>query len=57
MSITEQLHRYIEDEKVKKKINSSSYATLTFKVKDGKVIRFEITDSINLDELGIEITD
>ena len=48
-SIADQLHDYIEA--VKEDITRDSYATLIFKVKDGKVLRYEKIHSVNLDEI------
>ena len=48
-SIADQLHDYIEA--VREDINRDGYATLIFKVKDGKVLRYEKNHSVNLDEL------
>ena len=54
-TITEQLYDYIEA--IEEDINKDKFCTLVFKVKDGKVIRFEKIYSVNLDEIKIEITD
>ena len=53
--ISEQLYDYIEA--IKGDVNKDKFCSLIFKVKDGKVIRFEKIYSVNLDELKIEITD
>jgi len=53
-TISEKLIEYIKAIKVD--IDSDKFCILTFKIKDGKVIRYEKTHSINLNEIKIEIT-
>ena len=53
-SIADQLHEYIEA--VKEDINRDGFATLIFKVKDGKVLRYEKIHSVNLDEIESSIS-
>ena len=55
MTITEQLHKVIDELEVD--INRDKFATLIFKIKDNKFIRFEKQFSVNLDELKVEITE
>lgn len=38
-------------------IDKDSFCTLIFKIKDGKVVRFEKTHSVNLDELKAKATE
>jgi len=53
-TIAEKLIEYIKA--IKKDINRDKFCTLIFKIKNGEVIRYEKTHSINLNEIKIEIT-
>lgn len=53
-SISEKLIEYIKA--IKEDIDRDQFCTLIFKIKNGEVIRYEKTHSINLDEIKIEIT-
>ena len=55
ITITEQLHKVIDE--LEADINRDKFATLIFKIKDNKFIRFEKQFSVNLDELKVEITE
>ncbi len=53
-TISEKLIEYIKA--IKEDINRDKFCTLIFKIKNGEVIRYEKTHSINLNEIKIEIT-
>ena len=54
-TITQNLHLFIE--RIKDDINQHDFCTITFKIKEGRVLRYEKTHSVNLDEIKPEITD
>lgn len=53
-TIAEKLIKYIKA--IKDDINKDKYCVITFKIKNGEVIRYEKTHSINLNEIKIKIT-
>lgn len=50
--ISEKLIEYINA--IKNDVNKDKFCILTFKIKNGEVIRYEKTHSINLDEIKIK---
>ncbi|MDD5013808.1 MAG: hypothetical protein PHW73_01735 [Atribacterota bacterium] len=50
-TVTDNLVKFIEA--ITEDINRDRFATLIFKVRDGKILRFEKTYSINSDELEV----
>ena len=54
-TISEKLIEYIKA--IREDIDKNKFCTIIFKIKNGEVIRYEKTHSINLDELKIEITE
>jgi hypothetical protein len=57
MTIAENLIKFIENEKIEKKINRDNFATLIFKIQDGKVMRMEGEYAINAEDIKIGGTD
>jgi len=53
-TISEKLIEYIKA--IKEDIDRDKFCTLIFKIKNGEVIRYEKTHSINLNEIKIEVT-
>ncbi|MBA7595539.1 hypothetical protein ES703_02503 [subsurface metagenome] len=53
-TISEKLIEYIKA--IKEDIDRDKFCTLIFKIKNGEVVRYEKTHSINLNEIKIEIT-
>ena len=53
-TISEKLIEYIKA--IREDIDKNKFCTITFKIQDGKVIRYEKTHSINLNEIKTEIT-
>ena len=53
-TISEKLIEYIKA--IKDDIDRDKFCTLIFKIKNGEVVRYEKTHSINLNEIKIEIT-
>lgn len=54
-TISEKLIKYIKA--IKEDIDKNKFCTIIFKIKNGEVLRYEKTHSINLDELKMEITE
>lgn len=53
MTIAENLKEFIEIEKVKRKINRDNFATLIFKIKDGKVVRVDGDWGLNAEDVKV----
>lgn len=53
-TISEKLIEYIKA--IKEDINRDKFCIIIFKIKNGEVVRYEKTHSINLNEIKIEIT-
>lgn len=53
-TISEKLIKYINA--IKDDIDRDQFCTLIFKIKNGEVVRYEKTHSINLNEIKVEIT-
>jgi len=53
-TISEKLIEYIKA--IKEDIDRDKFCTLIFKIKNGEVVRYEKTHSINLNEIKVEIT-
>jgi len=53
MTIAENLIKFIENEKIERRINRDNFTTLIFKVQDGKIVRLEGDWAINAEDVKI----